>query len=443
MEVTLQQMLDAREERAAKQASLIDSFHLPLVCFSMNIPGPVKDSPLIRRGFEEGCKALDCLLPPSWVKHREIHTTHTGCEAFYVLQGDALEIKKITTNIEDTHGLGRLFDMDVLDTDFCKIDREKVGGKSRDCMVCGAKGRGCAARRLHSVQQLQETTTRMLHDHFAKEDGTLIGTWAVQSLLDEVCTTPKPGLVDCHSCGSHRDMDIFTFMASAAALAPYFHQCVSIGQETAEKSPEQTFSLLRQAGKLAEQTMFAATCGVNTHKGAIFTMGILCGAAGRLWQPEQMPTAAEIFPEVSAMTAKAMEEDFQKAGWNTSGQRIYHEQGVKGIRGEVAQGLPSVKTLGLPIYRACRQKGMTKNDAGVLALLHLITQVEDTNMISRGGVQGAEAAVDSVRQLLSREPIPAKESLIALCGAFTQRNLSPGGCADLLAAVYFLAHLAP
>lgn len=443
MEVTLQQMLDAREKRAAKQADLIRSFHLPLVCFSMNIPGPVKDSPLIRRGFEEGCKALDCLLPPSWVKHREIYTAHTGCEAFYVLRGDALEIKKITTAIEDTHGLGRLFDMDVLDTDFSKIDREKVGGNSRDCIVCGAKGRGCAARRLHSVEQLQQTTTRILTRHFAKENGTLIGTWAVQSLLDEVCTTPKPGLVDCQGCGSHRDMDIFTFMASAAALAPYFHQCVSIGQETREKSPEDTFFLLRQAGKMAEQAMFSATSGVNTHKGAIFTMGILCGAAGRLWRPEEMPKAEDIFPEVSAMTAKAMEEDFKKAEQDTSGQRIYHNAGIRGIRGEVSQGLPSVKSVGLPVYRACRQKGMSKNDAGVLTLLHLMTQVEDTNMISRGGLEAAQEAAASVRRLLSREPIPTRESLMELSGEFTRKNLSPGGCADLLAAVYFLAHLEP
>ncbi len=99
----------------------------------------------------------------------------------------------------------------------------------------------------------------------------------------EVCTTPKPGLVDRHNNGSHRDMDLFTFLDSTTALLPYWHQAVSIGQETAGLLPEETFARLREAGLAAERAMFRATGGVNTHKGAVFSLGCVLGAAGRLW----------------------------------------------------------------------------------------------------------------------------------------------------------------
>ena len=435
MEVTLIQMLEAREERVMRQRALNRQWGLPIISFSMNIPGPVKDSPLIRRGFYAGCQALDGQLPASAVKHRQVTEAVTGCEAVYVLDMDPLAVKAMTTKIEDAHPLGRLFDMDVIGPDLRKLDREAVGGGSRDCIVCGAPGRGCASRRLHSVAQLQSAVSRILTSYARGVDAKDIGDLAVRSLLEEVETTPKPGLVDCRNCGSHRDMDISTFRTSAAALAPYFHQCVSIGMEFREETPQETFARLRQAGLEAEQTMYRATKGVNTHKGAIFTIGILCGAAGRLWNPERAWDAQEIFREVAAMTAEAMEADWKKQG-NTVGCRLYAQNGIRGIRGEVSQGLPSVAEIGLPVFRGYLESGMDRNMAGVLTLLHLIARVEDTNMIARGGLEGARAGARRTAELLAGEP--SVSQIEELDAWFMERNLSPGGCADLLAAVYFL-----
>ena len=95
----------------------------------------------------------------------------------------------------------------------------------------------------------------------------------MRALLYEVCATPKPGLVDRHNCGSHRDMDIFTFVDSTAALAPYLEDAVRLGQESAALPPEETFRRLRHRGFLAERGMFRTTGGVNVHKGAIFSVG--------------------------------------------------------------------------------------------------------------------------------------------------------------------------
>lgn len=441
VEVTLEEMLAAREARVFRQLELNRQWKLPLVSFSMNIPGPVKDSPLIRRGFEEGCTKLARNFPPEGIKCMQVIQQKTGSEALYVIDMDPVAVKRITTAIEDENRLGRLFDMDVLDSDLNKLDREVVNGKSRDCIVCGAPGRGCASRRTHSVDILQSVTNKILMDYFMEEDARRISELAVCALLDEAATTPKPGLVDQRNSGSHTDMDMDTLRKSANILKPYFHTCVRIGQKTKHFRAEETFFRLRKAGLLAEQDMYRATCGVNTHKGAVFTIGVLCGAVGRLWSEECKWNESELFLEVSAMTEGPMTQDFLDGNRNTAGMRLYSAYGIRGIRGEVSAGLPAVKECGLPIYRRCLAKGMGANRAGAVTLLNLIVSVTDTNMIKRGGVDGAAEAVHKTANLLLQNEYPENSDMELLDDWFIERNLSPGGCADLLAAVYFMHSL--
>ncbi len=445
MEVTLPQMLFARERRAGEQQALLRQYNLPLISFTMNIAGPEKDTPLIRRGFQEGCCMLKEALKREKmpVVHQQIRQEVTGCEAFYVVQGNSERIKSLCAKVEDSCQLGRLFDMDVLSPRGEQLRRQTVGRQERGCIVCGAPGRGCASRRVHSVQELQQVTQRILSDHFQQRDAQKIGTLALRSLLDEVCTTPKPGLVDRENSGSHRDMDIFTFTASASALAPYFLQCAAIGQDTRTQPPEHTFQALRAAGIQAEQSMFAATGGVNTHKGAIFTLGTVCGAVGRLWTPELPCRDLKKILEVCAqMTKEAVEQDFsamRASGQGvTVGQRLYLEHGLTGIRGEAAAGLPSVEKVGLPAFCKALARGNSRNDAAAIALLHLIGAVTDTNMIARGGMKLAREAMEQVKNLLKQNPMPKPEQIRQLDRAFVQKNLSPGGCADLLAVTLFL-----
>ena len=438
MEVSLMQVLEARERRVEQQKALIARYGKPLLSFTMNIAGPVKISPLIRRGFLAGCEALEARFPVGGpVKHIEITEEITGYEAVYVVDLEPLELKAIAAAIEDSHGLGRLFDMDVIGADLRKLDREAVGGGSRNCIVCGAPGRGCASRRIHSVAQLQQATGDILEGYFRENDALGIGELAVQSLLKEAETTPKPGLVDRNNSGSHRDMDITTFRASAEALRSYFTACAGVGMD-ADCTPEETFIRLRQLGLEAERDMYAATGGVNTHKGAIFTIGILCGAAGRLWNGEGTWKAEEIFREVSAMTREAMEADFRKGG-DTAGYRLYRESGIRGIRGEAAEGLPSVAKIGLPAYRRALDRLSDGNAAGVHTLLTLVANVRDTNMLKRGGPDLARAAAEKCAGILSGDYCLG--DVEALDKWFIERNLSPGGCADLLAAVYFIHDL--
>lgn len=447
-EVGLEEMMEARERRVMMQTELLRRYGLPLVCFTMNIPGPVKDSPLIRRGFQAGCRRLEEELGRAGipVEFRKITEEYTGCTAYYAVRADAVALKTVCTAVEDENALGRLFDMDVLTSDGSKLARETVNGGARNCIVCGAPGRGCASRRSHTVEELQTAVRGILETHFARSDRRKLSFLAARAILDEACVTPKPGLVDRSNSGSHLDMDIFTFTASAAALAPWWTECVKIGQETRALPREETFCRLRTAGRAAEREMFAATGGVNTHKGVIFSLGAVCGAAGRLWRPEGIcREPAVILAECAAMVRKAAEADFaaiaESGRRDTVGARLYLDYGLRGIRGELVDGLPSVLEIGLPALENALSAGCSRNDAGAAALLHLIEGVADTNMIARGGMAEAAAAAGEAGDILRRTPLPDMADIKALDDSFIRRNLSPGGCADLLAVTFFLHDL--
>jgi len=282
---------------------------------------------------------------------------------------------------------------------------------------------------------LQAATDKILREHFRLADRERIAELAVLSLLDEVHITPKPGLVDKRNTGSHTDMDLNTFSASANALWPYFAKCVAIGQDTATQPAGKTFRLLRQAGLQAEKTMYEVTGGVNTHKGAIFTLGILCGSVGRLWSADTPASALTLLLKECAAVGQAANSDFVKMDGSTAGQKLYLQKGLRGIRGEVAEGLPSVASIALPALEEGISKGLSFNDAAACALIQLIARVEDSNLYHRGGEAGAAFAKESAKALGA---FPTVAQIEALDDAFIARNLSPGGCADLLAATCFL-----
>lgn len=415
-EATLADVLAARDARAQRQNELLRQYNKPLVCFTMNIAGPVKVDALTQAAFDAGCARLLAGLKSMgfaalWQEDR---STVAGHELMLCVDAEPAALKRLCTRLEDSDRLGRLFDMDVIAPDGGKLAR----ASERCCLVCGAPGRGCASRRLHAVSEIQAVTRRIIREHCLQNDARDIARLAVQSLLDEVCVTPKPGLVDRQNCGSHRDMDIFTFNASAAALGPYFEACFLSGAQTAKAPAAEAFFALQTLGLEAERVMYAATGGVNTHKGAIYTLGVLCGAAGRVWAPAARPAAEAWLGACAALT---------------------RENAAAGVRAEVAAGLPSVRDIALPALREGEEKGLAFNDRCLLALLRLIARVRDTNMRARGGEEKAVAAQVRVQALLDAvDGLPDRAALIALDEDFIRERLSPGGCADLLAAALLI-----
>ena len=357
-----------------------------------------------------------------------------------MLDADPLAIKKFTTDIEDATPLGRLFDMDVLRPNGIKVDREELHLEGRRCLICGGPAKACSSRRIHTVAELQAKTTAILTETLDAWDAATAAQQAVRALLYEVTTTPKPGLVDRRNSGSHTDMDSFTFMSSAASLYPYFEACAKAGRATMDRPAPETFAALRPLGCEAEGEMLDATHGINTHKGAIFSIGITCAALGRLdrsfWKD-----SARVLAEVSAMTKGLTAQDFAGVTAETAvtaGQKLYVQYGITGVRGQVEAGLPAVLEHGLPALEQGLAQGYDINRAGCGALLAILAHSTDTNIIARSSRERQLALVDELNALLAQTPYPDEALLAALDDRFIAEHLSPGGSADLLALTYLL-----
>lgn len=268
---------------------------------------------------------------------------------------------------------------------------------------------------------------------------TEIAVAATKALLLEVAATPKPGLVDRHNSGSHTDMDITTFKTSAIALSPYFYRFALYGAENRDREPEDLLASARAIGIRAEQAMFLATNGINTHKGAIFSGGILCVAYGYLGE------AADdilLLQDVCRRIAHPVLEDLKKINPSsaTAGEKLFLEHGVLGIRGEAALGFPTVFQVAVPAMQRFLQQGFSRNDAGILTLIHIMAELPDTNVMHRSSYEEAVELQQRMKKMaesgLEKQRYP--EILEELDREFIRRNISPGGCADLLAMTYFV-----
>ena len=445
MEVTLSEILNAREKRVQMQRTLLSSYNTPLICFSMNIAGPVKTSPEIERAFFEGKRLLDCALCNFCVKHTFTDVSPTGCQAMYCVDADAAELKRICVEIETASRLGRLFDMDVLTQSGEKLERQS----QRECLVCGKVGRECAVSRAHSVEHLQMVSAKIIDEYFLSFDAERFSLLCRDCLLQELYTTPKPGLVDRRNCGSHPDMTPELFERSANALKEYFRQSFLLGALWKEGVNEKLFLRLRRLGLDAEDAMYSASDGVNTHKGAVFCFGLILCALGLTWSVSEPYPSIDSILSLSASLAEFSLSDLSESDADTAGKRLFLSHKIRGVRGEAASGFHSVKAIALPFYENALAAGASKNDAGVISLLALIANLDDTTLYKRGGDEGVKYARSYARSILEeceQQMRNGRDGISALIisqiekmdDEFIERNLSVGGCADLLSVCFFL-----
>lgn len=444
-EATLLEVLENREQRVLRQRRLLGEYQKTLICFTMNIPGPIKNNDLIRAGYALGKRQLLDILAGSRIPvvHQEEVCAVTGCEGFFLVDAAPERVKILTVRLEDGSEFGRLLDLDVLDVSGEKLSRETMGLPGRRCLLCGKPASICGPIRAHSAEDLWQRAEQLLRSAVTEDRAAYIGAMAAKALLYEVCVTPKPGLVDRDNSGAHRDMDIFTFLGSTAVLQPYFTQCAAIGMETRELPPGETFGRIRLAGMLAEQTMFRETGGVNTHKGAVFSLGLACAGAGRLGGECPMEPA-QLLARCADMTEGITRQDFAKVTREnamTAGERLYLEHGITGIRGQAERGFPAVLETGLPVLEKGLAQGLNMDQAGAAALLAILAATDDTNLIARSDRETQQQTAQGIARLLKADPYPGKDSLTRLDQIFTARNLSPGGSADLLALTLFVHFL--
>ncbi|HAT3903596.1 TPA: triphosphoribosyl-dephospho-CoA synthase [Citrobacter koseri] len=256
---------------------------------------------------------------------------------------------------------------------------------------------------------------------------------ATQCLIDEARLSPKPGLVDSRGNGAHHDLSLALMERSAHSLTSTFQALAQQSwRRPADIALRQTIGRL---GREGEQQMMAATGGVNTHRGAIWALGLLVsavamhGGAGRAQQVTA--TAAEL----AKLPDDAAPKVFSK------GLRATHRYRVPGAREEAQQAFPHIMQHALPQLRLSRQNGSSEMHARLDALMAIMTSLTDTCVLSRAGMEGLDAMQHGARAVLhaggSAHPAGA-QALARLDRQMLALNASPGGAADLLAATLFL-----
>jgi triphosphoribosyl-dephospho-CoA synthase len=255
----------------------------------------------------------------------------------------------------------------------------------------------------------------------------------VRALREELETWPKPGLVSPRDPGAHGDMDAATFEVSLRALRGFFPAVAEAG---AAGLP---FGALRALGVRAEARMLAATGGVNTHRGAIFALGLLAATAGRLVADGAAPHAPALRETLRRAWAGGLRE--LPAAEGTHGAAVARRHGVGGARAEAAAGFPHLFEVALPALRGALRRGAGRRAAAVQALLATVAVLPDTNLLWRGGPAGLAFARAGAREFLRAGGVhePGWEDRArGLHAALVARRLSPGGSADLLAAALFV-----
>jgi triphosphoribosyl-dephospho-CoA synthase len=270
---------------------------------------------------------------------------------------------------------------------------------------------------------------------------------AWRAMIAEVNLSPKPGLVDRYNCGAHKDMALEDFYRSADAIRPWLSRFIRYGASSAGLPASDVLSGLRPIGLGCEADMFRATAGVNTHKGSIFSLGLLCAAVGRLHARHQPVTAERLCLTAGAFCQGLTTRELQNnPHQHTAGQRLYRQLGLTGARGEAEAGYPLALRLALPHYRTLRVQEIDPELALLDTLLLLMAHNGDTNVASRGGAVGLSWLQQQANTLLRQGGIRRPADLERMhefdlrCIA---RNLSPGGSADLLIVTHFLHEISP
>lgn len=442
----LAQVLDFRDKKQSLRQRLQGRCGGAVVSLSVNMPGPEKRGLIPDAFFHEGVFVLTAALEEAGgAVTAEILLHEGGCAAVFAA-GDleAPRLKALCCAIEEGHPLGRLWDIDIWLGDE-QLGRQQLGLQPRPCLICGEEAKLCARRRSHSIPALRERIEEICTAwrRRQQQEAQRLGDAAYAALIAELELAPKPGLVCPASRGAHSDMDAECFRRSAEALRPYFIRLAALGlDETCP--PAELFQKARALGMEAEAAMLSATGGVNTHKGAIFTLGILCAAAGRCIKMGQRLDAAVLRRCVISMVFHTLTKELENMGACPSqshGEENFRRHGTRGARGEAIEGFPTLFDVGLKQLEAALDAGLSPREARLGALMALIAATEDSNVIYRSSpatlTQLQIIAADFIAAGGMAQP-GALEKIEAIDRWCIARGVSPGGAADLLAAAIFL-----
>nr|WP_315427594.1 triphosphoribosyl-dephospho-CoA synthase MdcB [uncultured Albidiferax sp.] len=268
-----------------------------------------------------------------------------------------------------------------------------------------------------------------------------IGQHAVRALYLELALEPKPGLVSLRDNGSHDDMTAQTFVRSLFSLRHYFVQMAHSG------AAQQPFAALEALGLQAEACMLRATGGINTHRGAIFALGLLCASAGSLQARQIAIRPHALRTALSTHWGAALRSRAERAHQRTpqtNGQRAAQRYQLRSAGDEAADAFPTLFETTLPALQAAYDQGLADRAARTQAFFATMACLDDTNMVHRGGMDGLRFGQKAASQFLAAGGAARPDWLEharTLHAAFVARRLSPGGSADLLACACWVQQL--
>lgn len=409
----------------------------PSVSLSLNVPGFPKSNETVSRFFRICLDELKINLRANLISIIEeeaaIQNDHAGdffIVPFLSTHMTATEIKNSCEKFEENHPLGRFLDVDIADANGNPVS----SGKSKLCFYCGQKPAiECRRENAHDIDELRIFMYTKMEDycknHRENSISRHLSSLAMRALLYEISLTPKPGLVDKFSNGSHTDMNYSSFMNSSASISTWFADLVHEGFRFHDQDLKLALPLIRTIGLHMESDMFASTHHVNTQKGLIFLMGVSLFACGHLFA-RQKSFEPEKFREIVRRICKDLTHNeliMNDKVAMSHGEEVFKKYGFSGARGEAEAGFPMVFEFGLPVLLKYNE---LNDDTLHLAFLSIASQNDDTNILYRSDV----AVLNEFKHLANKTLVSFnKANMVKLTDYCNGRNISPGGSADLLA----------
>lgn len=426
----LQKILQNKEQRAQRQKDALSSYKNPIISITVNIPGEKKLSHETIFIYHEMVKKLKTKLHDKEYKEVFKCEKETGIEGIISVKMKADKLKLLTCKLEDEEFLGRFIDFDVIDEDNKLLSRKDFSLPQRKCFICDEVAVFCARSRKHSVVEMVEYINSHVKLYKLIQK---IALMAKEGMRVEVDLTPKPGLVDRFDSGSHKDMDRDTFYKSIEAISPFLEKFIIVGFKTSE---DKLFDKLRVLGQSCEKKMFEATNGVNTHKGMIFSLAVILGTVGMILQKNETLDVKNLQVNIKSICKDLVQKDLaSKKSFTSAGERYFKLSKNAGIRLEAQNGYLNIFLMSLPYYEKM-QNSFSEDKALKMTLLKLMSEIEDTTLFNRGGKEAMEFVKSQSKKALLSNDI--EKELIELNKSFIEKNLSPGGSADMLALTWII-----
>ncbi len=343
------------------------------------------------------------------------------------------EIKQICEDFEGNHLLGRFVDVDLNDEKGNTVS----SGKSKLCFFCRERPAiECRRENIHNVEELRLFMFSEMAVFLGKQRREQIikelASLAKQAIFHEISLTPKPGLVDRLSSGSHSDMNYQMFVDSTEAISSGFGKLVREGFVFQDDDLTKALPRLRNIGLQMEFAMFEATGNVNTQKGIIFLMGISLFACGKLFSKKEHFQIDEFQSIIKEICKDLVRNEMGNPSGKSHGEKVFLKYGFSGARGEAESGFATVFNFGLPEIIHIKQI----NDKSMIkCLLTIAANNNDTNILFRSNPEVLNRFKTLCRIALDDFDPANYDALIDVC---KQENISPGGSADLLAVTTFV-----